>query len=174
MVADIQSIAVFITLSSVPITDISPPAASRNKVRMAKNVWAAYPAVMYVFFGILWGRKSRNTASLKPRYVMNMPIIARSLMFSSEPFMKPVPKRSNLYVSRQKGRIMAHASRFLSRVSLTLASRLKHSLNLTMHAARDGNKLTVLLSRSIIMIIETVVRISLSISCLSLPCNPYP
>ena len=65
MPADIQMIAVVMTVSSTPMNDISPPAARMDKVRMMKKVCAAFPAVRYVFFGILCGLKRKKTVYLK-------------------------------------------------------------------------------------------------------------
>ena len=67
MPADIQSIALLMTLSAASAIDITPPVRSRVRVNMTKKVWAAFPAVSYVFFGRRWGRKSLNMASLKKK-----------------------------------------------------------------------------------------------------------
>ena len=65
MIADIQSIAFLALLVSSPKIEYIPPQDSSVSVSTVKKVRDAFTAVVYVFFGILCGLISLQTAILK-------------------------------------------------------------------------------------------------------------
>lgn len=148
MPADVQSIVSFITVSETSIRLIMPPAARRTNVRMLKKVNAALSAASYILGCIARGLNNAATITRRIIYRQNMAKYSPNTTFPSK-----IPKKSGeynlyLYATRQNGIIIARETILRSRASLTLASRLKHSLHLNMHAMSDGYTLTRRLRRS--------------------------
>ncbi len=158
------SVTLRAAVSEISVNEHIPDAISITGTRMQKNVYDERRADLYVFSWILPPGAIYAAAVLSRQYAAKTPQIHAKYGKLPIFFKKSGQYRRFSATVRQNGRTRYTAKIFLSRLSLTLFSRLRHSFHHSTQARSDGSRFAASLSSRTPATTHTAA--SISVNCI--------